>query len=89
MVAVKESAIEYGFRHLDTISQLHHSKSPDEQLEAVSIVLESFGLDDESKSHLIQSVNDFVPEGRKTATGWVLMGFIAGLSCAQNATESD
>jgi hypothetical protein len=71
MVAVKESAIEYGFRHLDTISQLHHSKSPDEQLEAVSIVLESFGLDDESKSHLIQSVNDFVPEGRKTATGCV------------------
>jgi hypothetical protein len=88
MAEVKESAIEYGFRHLDTISQLHHSKSPDEQLEAVSIVLESFGLDSESREQLIRTVGEFVPEGRKSATGWVLMGFIAGLSTAQNATES-
>jgi len=88
MVEIQENAIEHGFKHLETIAQLHHSKSAVEQLEAVTIVLESFGLDGESCEQLIRSVDEFVPEGRKSAQGWVLMGFIAGLSTAQNATES-
>lgn len=87
MVDIQENAIEHGFRHLETIAQLHFDKPPAEQLEAVGLVLESFGLDEESRRQLIYSVDEFVPDERKSAVGWVIMGFIAGLSTAQNATE--
>lgn len=89
MVEVQGSAVAEGFKHLETIAALHFQRTPEEQMEAICLVLESFGMDEDARQQLQKTVYEFVPEDRRqTATGWVMMGFIAGLSTANHATES-
>lgn len=87
MMAVKDSAVAEGFKHLETIAALHFHRPPQEQMEAVTNVMASFGMDDEAIQTLVDNLGRIVPEEYWQARGWVMMGFIAGLSTAQNSTE--
>lgn len=88
MMEVREDSVKRAFEHLEALSSLHFHKSPDEQTEAMVTVMESFGMDEETREVLRDHVAEFIPqEGR--ARGWVLMGFLAGLSAAQNAVDTD
>lgn len=87
MLDVKDNAVRSGFDHLETIANLHFHRTPEEQLEAIGNVLESFGMDEEARNQLLVSVVEFIPEERRNAVGWVIMGFVAGLSSAAHASE--
>lgn len=90
MLEVKDTSVEHGFKHLETIASLHYHKPAEEQVEAIANVLESFGMDEQARSELLERIANFVPEDRrKAATGWLLMGFVAGVSASQNASESN
>jgi hypothetical protein len=89
MLLVKENSVKDGFDHIETIAALHFHKPPQEQMEATSLVMESFGMDEEAKVALIKALDEFVPERLQQARGWVMMGFLAGLSAAQNGLESE
>lgn len=89
MLAVKENEVAAGFEHIQTLAALHFHKPPEEQYESIGLVMESFGMDEEAKEALTQQLNEFVPERLRQARGWVMMGFLAGLSAAQNVVESE
>jgi hypothetical protein len=89
MVEVQGSAVAEGFKHLETIASLHFHRSPEEQLEAIGLVLESYGLGEEAREQLLKTVMEFVPIERWQAVGWVVMGYMAGLATVQYASESD
>lgn len=88
MLEVTDSSVEHGFKHLETIASLHFHKPAEEQVEAVANVLESFGMDEEARAQLLESLSSFIPKNRIQASGWMMMGFMAGVSAAQNALES-
>lgn len=85
---VKEDAVKHAFTHLEDIASLHFHKPPEEQVEAMTLVMESFGMDEDAREKLIEELKEFVPKRMWHARGWLLMGFLAGLSAAQNASES-
>lgn len=80
--------VKRGFEHIELIGALHFQKSPDEQMEAMSLVMESYGMDETARAVLMESLMTFVPMKLWRARGWVMMGFLAGLATADNA-ESD
>lgn len=86
---VKEESIEQGFNHLETLAQLHFHKSPMEQMEAMTNVMASFGMDERAIVTLSEKLTSLVPDSHWAARGWVLIGYVAGLSTAQNAAESE
>jgi hypothetical protein len=85
MLTVDDSAVTLGWDHMETLAALHFQKPPEEQMEAITLVMESFGMDESAKEALLARMDGFVPASHKWARGWLIMGFLAGLSAAQNA----
>lgn len=86
---VRDDSVEHGFKHLETIAALHFHKPAEDQMEAMTTVMGSFGMDEEAITELIDQLAEFVPKRLWHARGWMLMGFVAGLSAAQNAIDND
>lgn len=85
ILEVTDSAVSKGFDHVDTLATLHYQKPSEEQMEAMTLVMESFGMNEEARDYLLTRLDTFVPERLAQARSWVIMGFLAGLSAAQNA----
>ena len=82
---ITADSVQRGFEHLEILGSLHFHKPPEEQMEAMTLVLESYGMNEEARNKLIESLTGFVPHKLWQARGWVLMGFLAGLASASYA----
>lgn len=81
--------MKQGFDHMETLASLHFHKPAEENFEAMLLVLESLGMDEDARQQLNDCLIDFVPTKMWLARGWVMMGFMAGMLAAQNALEAD
>lgn len=85
---VSDEDIDKGFDHLETVTLLHYQKTHEEYWEAIKAFQEWLGMDEDARTALSERMKDFLPEGRKESIPYVIIGFMAGLSTAQYATES-
>lgn len=88
MLSITDDNVGFGFKHLETIAEIHHGNSQEEYAEAITALAEYFGMAGNAQVKLLECVRDFVPESQADARSWVIIGFLIGMATAQNGLES-
>jgi hypothetical protein len=89
MLDISDDNVDFGFSHLETIASIHYGKSPEEYKESIEALAEYFGMDDAAQMRMLARVGEFVPESKRDARSWVIIGFLIGLATAQNGIDSE
>jgi hypothetical protein len=82
---IQDEHIAEAFQHFTVIAQLHGDEEAEDQFEAVKAYMEFLGLNEDAINELITQVKEFVPEALTRAHGWVIIGFLMGLTAVQRS----
>jgi hypothetical protein len=86
MPVIDSDSVDAAFSHLKEVALVHKGRMPDEVLEAIQLVMESFGVDEEAQTYVAHRISDYVPE-KAVGRGWMLLGVIIGLAMSNNSQE--
>jgi hypothetical protein len=81
-----EQEVEYGFTHLRHVALLHYDKSVEEVVEALNLVLEGLGVNEEGRALLVRNAEQISPDA--TSASRIVLGYIAALAAVQHGAES-
>jgi DNA mismatch repair protein MutH len=86
-MTVESSHVTGAFDHLKMMANLHHDKKNEDIYTAMQTYGLFLGMTEDAFEELTEQVVSFVPQRMRRASGWIIVGYLLGLTSAQRATQ--
>lgn len=86
-MTLESSHVVEAFDHLKMMANLHHDKKTEDIYAAMQTYGLFLGMSEDAFDELTDQVVSFVPQRMSRASGWIIVGYLLGLTSAQRATQ--
>lgn len=82
-------SVDFACDRIGAFSVINESRSSDEKVESIEVLLEGLGIVDGVKERINERLNDLIDEGKRVpASGAIMFGILIGLWMAEYVNDA-